>query len=169
MARHVTPIGAVVRGIFAGAAGTAAMDAYWYARYRKGGGGSDPLRWEFVVDPDWDKVSAPGQVGRRLVEGFTQQPLSPRWAPLVNNMMHWGYGLTWGAAYGIAAGSLRPRTAYGAAFGAAVWLAGYAALPVANLYKPLWEYDAKTLGGDLAGHLVYGISTAAVFQGLAAP
>lgn len=167
MTRHVTPIGAVLRGVLAGAAGTVAMDAYWYARYRSGGGGSDPLRWEFVVEQDWDKVSAPGQLGRRLVEGFAQRPLSPRWTSLVNNVMHWGYGLAWGATYGIVAGSLkRPHIGYGIGFGACVWLTGCAVLTLAKLYQPLWEY-AKTLARDLAGHLFYGLGSAAVFARLA--
>jgi hypothetical protein len=38
MGSRMTPIGAVVRGLLAGAAGTAIMDAVWYARYRRDGG-----------------------------------------------------------------------------------------------------------------------------------
>lgn len=165
--RTVTPLGAALRGMIAGAAGTAAMDTYWYLRYRAGGGDSGPLTWEFSAEEDWDKVSAPGQVGRRIVEGFTQRPLAPRWAPLVNNVMHWGYGISWGAVYGVAAASLRrPRAAHGLALGPAVWLTGYVLLPLGNLYKPIWEYDAKTLGVDLGGHLVYGSATGATFAAL---
>lgn len=165
----MTPIGALLRGVVAGALGTVAMDAYWYVRYRKGGGTSAPLTWEFSAEEDWDNVSAPGQVGRRLLEGFSQNPLEPRWAPLVNNVMHWGYGIAWGAAYGVIVGSLRrPLALYGAPFGTVVWLAGYAVLPLAKLYKPLWEYDKQTLARDLGGHLVYGAVTATTFAAAAA-
>lgn len=164
----MTPFGAVARGLLAGAAGTAAMDAYWYVRYRAGGGTSNPLRWEFTAEEDWDKISAPGQVGRRIIEGFAQKPLAPRWAPLVNNVMHWGYGLGWGSVYGLIAGSRRGRSALlGAPFGTSVWLTGYAVLPLGKLYKPLWEYDARTLASDLGGHLVYGVATAATFSTIA--
>lgn len=164
----MTPIGALLRGVAAGATGTAAMDAYWYVRYRKGGGTSAPLRWEFTAEKDWDKISAPGQLGRRLVEGVTQKPLEPRWASLVNNVMHWGYGLAWGSVYGLIVGSLRrQKTVYGAPFGTAVWLTGYAVLPLAKLYKPIWEYDAKTLAIDLGGHLAYGLATGATFATVA--
>jgi hypothetical protein len=160
-----TPLGALVRGMVAGAAGTVAMDAYWYARYRAGGGRLGPLRWEFGGEPDWDKVSTPGQIGRRIVEGFTKRPLPARWAVLTNNVMHWGYGLAWGSVYGIIAGSLpRPRIVYGPAFGSAVWLTGYAVLPLGGLYKPLWEYDVRTLAIDLGGHLVYGSTVAAAYR-----
>ena len=33
-------------------------------------------------------------------------------------------------------------------------------LPAANLYKPVWEYDAKTFANDLTAHVVYGVTTA---------
>jgi hypothetical protein len=52
------------------------------------------------------------------------------------------------------------------ALGPAVWLCGYAALPLAGVYKPIWEYDARTLGEDLSAHLVYGATTSAVFAAL---
>jgi hypothetical protein len=62
------------------------------------------------------------------------------------------------------AGSLRrPHPAYGLALGATAWLSGYVILPEGGLYKPIWEYDAKTLAGDLAGHLAYGASTGTAF------
>jgi hypothetical protein len=35
-----TPLGAVGRGLIAGAVGSLAMDVLWYARYRRGYGGS---------------------------------------------------------------------------------------------------------------------------------
>ncbi|MGH7687014.1 MAG: hypothetical protein ACREN2_09385 [Candidatus Dormibacteria bacterium] len=163
----MTPLGAVIRGALAGAAGTAALDAYQYVRYRAGGGSSPPLTWEFTVPEDWAKVSAPGQVGCRLIEGFTRKKLSPRWAPLVNNVMHWGYGVGNAVAYGIVVGSLRrPRVGYGLPFGVTVWLSGYALLPLSMIYKPIWEYDAKTLADDLGGHLVFGAVTAATFAAL---
>lgn len=43
MARKtVTPLGAVLMGISAGAAGTAAMDLVWYRRYQMSGAEDDP-------------------------------------------------------------------------------------------------------------------------------
>jgi hypothetical protein len=52
------------------------------------------------------------------------------------------------------------------ALGPAVWLAGYARLPLAGVYKPIWESDARTLGKDLSAHLVYGVTTSAVCAAL---
>jgi len=36
-------------------------------------------------------------------------------------------------------------------------------MPQSGLYKPIWEYDAKTLAWDLSGHLAYGAGTGAAF------
>jgi hypothetical protein len=158
--RPMTPLGAVVRGAVAGAVGTVAMDTFWYARYRAGGGEQQPLTWEFGGPNRWDSVSAPAQVGRRLYEAFTQRPLDERWARLTNNVMHWGYGIAWGGALGIVSGSLpRRRLLEGPAFGASVWASSYVALPLAGLYKPIWKYSAGELAPDLAAHLIYGTVT----------
>jgi hypothetical protein len=158
--RLMTPLGAVVRGAVAGAVGTVAMDAFWFARYRAGGGEQQPLTWEFGGPSRWDSVSAPAQVGRRLFEGFTQRPLDERWARLTNNVMHWGYGVGWGSVLGVLAGSLpRRRLLEGPVFGASVWASSYVVLPVAGLYKPIWRYSVGELAPDLAAHLIYGTVT----------
>jgi hypothetical protein len=158
--RLMTPLGAVIRGAVAGAVGTVAMDAFWYTRYRAGGGDDEPLTWEFGGPSKWDSVSAPAQVGRRLYEGFTQRPLDERWARVTNNVMHWGYGVAWGSALGVLAGSLaRRRLLEGPVFGASVWASSYVVLPLAGLYKPIWRYRVGELAPDLAAHLIYGTVT----------
>ena len=91
MRRRLTPLGALGRGVLAGAAGTTAMDLLIYRRYRRDGGAQALLEWEFSASvEDWDGAAAPGQVGRRLVEGLFQVELASRWARLTNNVMHWG-------------------------------------------------------------------------------
>lgn len=163
--RRLSPIGAVVRGVLAGAAGTAAMDLVWYGRYRRGGGHQAFAEWEFSSDVTWDTAPAPAHVGKRLTEGFLQRPLPEDAAPLVNNVMHWAYGLGWAAAYGIVAGSMRrPKLGWGVFFATIVWGSGYVVLPLAKLYKPIWEYDLPTLAKDYSAHLAYGTTTAAAFR-----
>ena len=104
-------------------------------------------------------------MGRRLYEGLFQTQLPDEKAVLVNNITHWAFGVLAGVPYGLLAGSLRnPRVAYGAAFGTGVWATGYAVLPKAGLYKPITQYDKVTLAKDLSAHLVYGLTTAAVFK-----
>jgi hypothetical protein len=162
----VTPLGAVARGLVAGAVGTVAMDTFLFARYRRSGGDSSAQEWESSAGvTSWEQAPAPAQVGKRLVEGLFEIELPPRRARLVNNVMHWAYGILNGAQYGIVAESLpTPRVRYGLPFGATVWASGYVILPAAKLYEPIWHYDAKTLVNDLSAHLVYGLATAATLR-----
>ena len=46
------------------------------------------------------------------------------------------------------------------------WLSGYVVLPLAKVYKPIWDYDARTLGERLSAHLVYGAVVSAAFAAL---
>jgi hypothetical protein len=59
------------------------------------------------------------------------------------------------------------RTLLGVPFGAFVFATDYAVLPLGGFYKPIWEYDLKTLWDDLSAHLVFGTATAATFALLA--
>jgi len=152
----------------AGAVGTACLDAVQYARYRRKGGQDGPVTWEFAPVESWDTAPPPGQVAKRLIEGFTGRQLPDRWAWLTSTVMHWAYGSAAAVWYGIVAGSLRrPNALYGLPFGAGVWAVGYIVLPEAGLYQPIWKYDAKTLAGDLGGHLAYGAGTGVTFWLLA--
>jgi hypothetical protein len=75
---RMTPVGAVVRGLLAGAVGTAAMDAVLFARYRRGGGESGFKDWEFSAGlSSWEDAPAPAQVGKRLWEGLFRVELPP--------------------------------------------------------------------------------------------
>jgi hypothetical protein len=142
------------------------MDTFLFARYRRNGGGSSAKEWEFSAGvTSWEQAPAPAHVGKRLVEGLFRIELPPTRARLVNNVMHWAYGILNGAGYGIVAESLpSPRIRHGLPFGATVWASDYVILPAAKLYKPIWEYDAKTLVNDLSAHLVYGLATATALR-----
>jgi hypothetical protein len=162
--RPTTPLAAVVAGVLAGTVGTVCLDAVHYLKYRRSGGTDGPLGWEFAPVENWEAAPDPGQVAKRLIEGFTQRRLPDRSAWLVSTITHWTYGSAAGAAYGILAGSLptaKPR--YGVPFGAAVFAGDYTALPIAGLYQPIWKYDAKTLAWDLGAHLAYGAGTGTTF------
>ena len=159
-------LGRSVRGLVAGKIGTAVFDVWLFARYRQGGGTSGFVDWETSAGlTSWDDAPAPALLGKRLVEGVTGRDLEPDRARLVSNVMHWGYGIGNGVQYGLVAGRLRkPPIRYGIPFGAVVWGGDYVILPILKLYKPIWEYDRKTLANDLAAHLVYGLATAATFR-----
>jgi hypothetical protein len=155
-------------GALAGATGTAAMDLLLYRRYRRAGGEDSLWRWEFAgAVTSWDKASAPGQLGQKLVRFVTGRPAPDDWARTTTNLMHWATGIGWGLQYGALA-SRTSRLAWirALALGPTAWLASYAILPLAKVYKPIWEYDARTLGDDLSAHFVFGTTTGAVFAAL---
>jgi hypothetical protein len=163
MARSIqTPLGALARGMVAGMVGTAAMDLVQFARYKRGGGDDRLLAWEFSAGlKDWEQAPAPAQLGKRVVEGVFQRQLPSERAALVNNLTHWGYGIAWGGLFGLVAGLLRsPKVRHGLVLGTTVWMSSYVVLPLAKLYRPIWEYDARVLARDLGDHLVYGVSAA---------
>ena len=156
----MTPVGAVVRGLAAGVAGTAVMTASQegVSRLRGSSGGSDGPR-------SWDDAAAPAKVARKVLEGVfgSAQPASR--IPLLTNAMHWGYGIAWGAAYGLVRGSVRVHPVIGGAlFGTGVWAVSYVELVPMGLYAPPWEYPPEELALDLSYHLAYGLGVAAAFH-----
>jgi len=156
-------------GGIAGVFGTATMDTLLYVRYRRGGGAQSPIEWEFSAGVSkWDDVSAPGLVGKRILEGVLGHEVPDRWARSTQNVVHWATGMGWAAPFGAVVGSAKRRSwIWGLDLGPIVWLAGYVILPAAKIYKPIWDYDAKTLGKDLSAHLVYGATTGVIFAALA--
>ena len=155
-------------GALAGAAGTLALDLLQYARYRRADGKNGLWRWEFSGDVmSWDGASAPGQLARKVLHTVRGEEPPAEWARPATNIVHWATGAGWGAAYGaLAAATSHHAWARALAFGPSVWLSGYVVLPLAKVYKPIWDYDAKTLASDLSGHLVYGAVTTAAFWAL---
>ena len=158
----------VVRGALAGAVGTAAMDLLLYERYRRDGGKDSFGRWEFAAAVTrWDDASAPGKVGQKALRVVTGQEPPEEWAGPTTNLMHWATGVGWGIQYGLLASrSSRLPLLRALALGPAAWLTSYVVLPPLKIYKPIWEYDAHTLGQDLSVHMVYGAATSGVFAAL---
>lgn len=80
--------------------------------------------------------------------------------------MHWGYGTSWGAVYGLIASSARdaPTLGAGAAFGTVVWVMSYVQLVPMGLYAPPWKTPPKELALDLSYHLVYGAGVASAYR-----
>jgi hypothetical protein len=158
-------LSSTVRGASASGLGTLAMDASLYRRYRHDGGDVAFPEWESSESlRNWEDAPAPALVGKQLLERVLGRELSPRYARLLNNATHWGFGLATGGGYGLLLGSRhKPKLWYGPPFGAAVWAGGYVVLPLLGVYKPIWKYDVETLWKDLRAHLVFGTATAAAF------
>lgn len=162
----VTPLGAIGRGLLAGAMGTTLMTGWQMlsAKLRSSGedaGGAQP---NATQDP-WERASAPAKVARRVSEGVFKQEVSTDLIPLLTNAMHWGYGTGWGAVYGLVAGSIgSSRLRGGLLFGSAVWAMSYVQLVPMGLYEPPWKYPPEDLALDLSYHLAYGAGVSAGYR-----
>lgn len=147
------------RGLVAGAAGTLALDLLWFSRYRRQGGESSFAGWDVTTGLDsWDQAPAPARMGKKLIEGVSGRDVPVSSAAALSNAMHWGYGTTLTAGYAIAGTARAGRRPWwsGLVFGALVWASDYVTLPLADVYEPIWRYDAATLAKDLSAHLVFG-------------
>jgi hypothetical protein len=136
------------RGTAAGLAGTSWMTAVQEIAASSG---------ESNGPPSWDDAPAPAQVARKALRAVGVEP--PRkWIPFLTHAMHWATGTGWGIVYTLVRGRRTSGTiGEGLVFGATVWGASYAELVPLGIYKPPWEYDAKTLVQDLGYHLAYGV------------
>ena len=155
----------LVAGAVAGAVGTAAMDVVQYRRARRQGDGEPFWRWELAAGvTSFDEASAPGRIGQKVERLVLRRPPPDRWARTTTNVVHWATGIGWAVQYGALAGRTAGHPwARALALGPAVWLSGYAVLPLVGVYQPIWKYDVRTLAEDLSAHLVYGAVTSSVF------
>ena len=151
------------RGVVAGVAGTAVMTAYQLAVAKLQGKPLSP-----PVPRRWADAPPPAQVAKKAAETVGEgRRLTRENVPLLTNVMHWLYGISWGAFYGVAAGATRPDpVAGGIVFGTGVWGAAYAELVPLSIYEPPWKYPARDLAVDLSYHLVYGLAVGTAFAAL---
>jgi hypothetical protein len=162
----------LVQGALAGVFGTVAMDALWYRRYRSGGGNTSFLVWEFGAKPSsWEEAAAPARAGRVLAAKLFHYDVPIGQAGRLTNLMHWGYGPTWGAQFALVAAMRRrrPGTAAALAFGTLVWASDYVTLPLLGVYQPIWCYPQRALLEDLTAHLLFGLGTGTALRVIAAP
>ncbi len=149
---RTTPLGAVIKGLVAGAIGTAVMTAYQLAVANAMGSGPS---------------NVPGEVGKRVLEGVFQREVSDEQVEKLTNPVHVIYGVSWGPLYGIVQSSLsRGSGRHGLAFGTAVWGASLVQLPAMKLAPPVWEMSPSSIALDLSYHLVYGLSVAAAYAAI---
>lgn len=144
-------MGRLLRGALVGAAGTAVMTAVQRAVQGPPGGEA----------PSWRDAPAPAQVAGRALGAVGARPPA-RWIPPLTQVMHWGYGTTWGLAYALARGRTPRRVLVeGPAFGLLVWAASYAELVPLGIYRPPWTYGLRTIAEDVGYHVAFGVGTVA--------
>lgn len=162
-----TLIRRLTRGAIAGAAGTVAMDLFWYRGYRERGGEQPFARWAFSSGIDsFEDAGPPAQLAEKLAERLGVE-LPERAAGTVSDVVHWLTGTGYGAlVQGLVIHDRRNPAASALATGGVAWLNAYVTLGAVGLYKPIWEYDRKTLAKDLTAHLAYGAGTALTYRAL---
>jgi uncharacterized membrane protein YagU involved in acid resistance len=153
----------LARGVVAGVAGTTVMTAYQLAVAKARG---EPLRTK--VPRTWAEAPAPAQVAKLVADRLGKgRRITKKDVPWLTDAMHWVYGVSWGAVYGLAATATgSSAVSGGAAFGTGVWAASYAELVPLGIYEPPWEYPPQVLALDLSYHLVYGVAVAAAYAAL---
>jgi hypothetical protein len=163
--KHLIPQGALTRGLAAGVVGTACMTVLQEVMGRRRRARM-PASIQGVEDADpWSHAPAPAQLGKRVMEDLTGREVPADRIPVYTNVMHWGYGISMGAAYGLAQRWLRRRPAVqGPLFGLGVWASSYATLVPLGLYQWPWHYRPAAIAKDLSYHLVYGSGVAAGYE-----
>jgi putative membrane protein len=108
----------------------------------------------------------------RLVQtaavGVTGSALDRKSKEAAGTGVHYAFGLSAGAAYGLAA-EMMPMSTVGAGmpYGAAIWLlADEIAVPALGLSKSAPEYSAPVHLVSFASHLVFGLTTELVRRGI---
>jgi hypothetical protein len=139
---------AVGKGLFAGAAGTAAMTA------------SSSIEAKLR---DRGASSAPADAAGKLL-GI--QPRDEAGEQRFSNVVHWSYGTSWGAVRGLLhAAGLDGGRAVVAHF-AVVWGSAQVMLPALDVAPPAWESEPKELAIDAFHHAVYAAATGLAFAAL---
>ena len=137
---------AVGKGLFAGAAGTAAMTA------------SSTLEMKLRGRP---ASSTPARAAEKVLG---VQPVDEEAEARFSNLVHWGYGTAWGGVRGLIAAAGLTGPAATAAHLAAVWGSEQVMLPALDAAPPLTEWGAREVAIDAFHHLVYAAATGAAYS-----
>jgi hypothetical protein len=163
MRKQLNPLGALAVGVGAGVIGTTFMTAWQELAARL----KHSMTVKHMADEEdpWERAPAPARVGRLLVQTVLRRDVPPERIHFFTNAVHWGFGTMMGGVYGLVQGKVPAKPALsGPLFGLGVWAQSYATLVPMGLYKPPWQYPAKSIAKDVSYHLVYGAGTAAGYQ-----
>jgi hypothetical protein len=138
----------VGKGLFAGVAGTAAMTV------------SSTLEMKIR---DRQASNAPAEAAGKVLG---VEPTGESEQARFSNLVHWGYGTSWGAVRGlIDAAGLEGKEAAAAHF-LALWGSEQVMLPALGVAPPFWQWGAKEVAIDAFHHLVYAGATGVAYAAL---
>ena len=157
-----TPLGAVARGVIAGAIGAGAQSLFFRATQKLA-----PPRTK--VPPELGKPERKARsesglqtVARRTVEGLMQRgPLDKAQKARAASVLHYLFGAMWGGVYALCRESFRTSPML---FGAGVWIASdNLILPAFRVAAWPRHYTVREHHYALQAHFAYGLSTAAAY------
>jgi hypothetical protein len=155
---------AAVKGAVAGALGTAVVTL---------GMQRGPALMERYGLADQGELTEMGgeeptaKLAEQVSETVLDRPLDPQTKQTTGQAVHWGYGIAWGALYGMAQHSLRwPAPLAGLAFGALVGTVASTVVPAMQLTPPPTEQPLPHVEMMSTLHLAYGEVTALAFEAL---
>ena len=164
--RPPSPLQALSLGLLAGLAGCVAQDLFFALTKRIAP--RTPKDAFDPPEPEQDTETATQTVARRAVEKLARRgPLRDK--ARAGRIVHYGFGSSWGGAYGLVAGSI-PGAAGpvgGAVFGLAVWATSdNLLLPAFRVAAWPKDYPIRVHAYAVAAHVVYGTAVWAAFRGM---
>jgi hypothetical protein len=140
---------AVGRGLFAGAAGTAAMTVSSTVEMKLRGRSPS---------------TAPARAAAKVLG---VEPVGEREQKRFATLVHWGYGTSWGAVRGAIAFAGLDGVRAAATFYAIVWGTELALLPSLDIgVPPAWKWGAEEVAIDALHHVVFATATSAAYDAL---
>src|SRR5918995_6976662 len=133
------------KGLFAGAAGTAAMTVSSTLEMKLSGRAAS---------------ETPAQAAEAVLN---VEPKDEDSTARFSNLVHWGYGTGWGGVRGLLASAGLSGPAATAAHVGAVWGSEQVMLPALGVTPPLSEWGAKEVAIDALHHLVYAGATGVAY------
>jgi hypothetical protein len=94
------------------------------------------------------------------------QPRNPEGKARFANIVHWGYGTSWGLFRALLGGARRDRPWAPAAHLAAVQTAAMLMLPGLHVAPPVRQWGAPAIGKEILHHAVYAAAADATYRAL---
>ena len=160
--RAPSPLGALLRGLIAGAAGAGLQSLFFRATSRWTPEPTQLPPHEGGKPSREQKENNLETAGRRIVEGLMKRgPLRAAEKRRAATVVHYLFGAAWGGIYGLWRESGRSPASI---FGVVVWMASdNLILPAFRLSGWPHRYRLAEHGYALNAHLVYGVGTAAAY------
>jgi hypothetical protein len=134
------------KGLFAGAAGTAAMTVSSTLEMKLSGRAAS---------------QTPAQAAEAVLN---VEPKDDDSEARFSNLVHWGYGTGWGGVQGLLASTGLPGPLATAAHLGLVWGAEQVVLPALDVSAPVFKYGGKATATDLLHHVVYATATGLAYS-----